>query len=161
MSRQCCSQPPAAGVNQWDSSDPPKYVNNTHLSARVGSLNPRWNEEFSDEALHKRFLAAMQLTGGEFREAVDYTANVRRSCSVPQTLLVIHMTNLNCQVPSSSKGAPIGGCAVPVSIVVSSQCQHPCMHACTSAPSCQGQAGLLWQQPRGRQLTARQQRVRM
>ena len=84
MPQQCCSQVPAAGVNQWASSDPPKYVNNTHLSARVGSLNPRWNEEFSEEALNKRFLAAMQLTGGEFQEAVDYTANVRRSRSVPQ-----------------------------------------------------------------------------
>lgn len=33
------------GINQWDSSDPPKYVNTTHLSARVGNLNPRWNED--------------------------------------------------------------------------------------------------------------------
>ena len=51
-------------------------MNNTHLSARVAALNPRWNEDFSEEALHKRFLAAMQLTGQEFQEAVDYTANV-------------------------------------------------------------------------------------
>ena len=31
------------GVNQWDGDAPPKYSNNTHLSARVGSLNPSWN----------------------------------------------------------------------------------------------------------------------
>lgn len=36
-----------AGVNQWDSDAPPKYVNNTHLSARVGRLNPDWNEDAS------------------------------------------------------------------------------------------------------------------
>lgn len=39
--------PTHAGVNQWDSSAPPKYVNNTHLSARVGRLNPDWNEDAS------------------------------------------------------------------------------------------------------------------
>lgn len=33
------------GVNQFESNEPPKYVNNTHLSARVGNLNPLWNEE--------------------------------------------------------------------------------------------------------------------
>ena len=36
-----------AGVNQWDSESGPKYVNNTHLSARVGRLNPDWNEDQS------------------------------------------------------------------------------------------------------------------
>lgn len=86
-----------AGVNQWDSSDPPKYVNNTHLSSRVGTLNPRWNEDFSDDALHKRFLAAMQLTGREFQEAVDYTANVRPSCYTAsrQTTCSAHHQLLN------------------------------------------------------------------
>lgn len=34
-------------MNQWDSDAPPKYVNNTHLSARVGRLNPDWNEDSS------------------------------------------------------------------------------------------------------------------
>jgi len=29
------------GVNQWDSAEAPKYVNNTTLSARVARLNPR------------------------------------------------------------------------------------------------------------------------
>lgn len=41
--------PAAAGVNQWDSAAPPKYVNNTHLSARVGRLNPDWNQDASGE----------------------------------------------------------------------------------------------------------------
>lgn len=42
-----CSAAAPAGVNQWDSDAPPKYVNNTHLSARVGRLNPDWNEDAS------------------------------------------------------------------------------------------------------------------
>jgi uncharacterized UPF0160 family protein len=33
------------GVNQFESDAPPKYVNNTHLSARVANLNPDWYEE--------------------------------------------------------------------------------------------------------------------
>ncbi|PRW61099.1 UPF0160 -like [Chlorella sorokiniana] len=62
------------GVNQWDSEAPPKYVNNTNLSARVGRLNPDWNEDASDEATMQRFKQAMQLTGSEFLEAVQYAA---------------------------------------------------------------------------------------
>ena len=65
-----------AGVNQWDSESPPKYVNNTHLSARVGSLNPDWNEEQSDALTNERFQAAVALTGAEFVQAVTYCAKV-------------------------------------------------------------------------------------
>ena len=39
--------PLPAGVNQWEGDAPPKYMNNTHLSARVGRLNPDWNEDSS------------------------------------------------------------------------------------------------------------------
>ncbi|GAB4813079.1 hypothetical protein N2152v2_000125 [Parachlorella kessleri] len=62
------------GVNQWDSESGPKYVNNTHLSARVGRLNPDWNEDQSDDTLMLRFEQAVQLTGSEFLEAVQYYA---------------------------------------------------------------------------------------
>lgn len=62
------------GVNQWDSEGPPKYVNNTHLSARVGRLNPDWNEDASEAATMRQFQAAMELTGREFTEAVQYYA---------------------------------------------------------------------------------------
>ena len=35
----------AAGVSQWDADGkPPRYLSSTHLSARVGGLNPRWNQ---------------------------------------------------------------------------------------------------------------------
>lgn len=60
------------GVNQWDGDAPPKYVNNTHLSARVGRLNPDWNADSSDEVLMRQFLLAVELTGSEFTEAVQY-----------------------------------------------------------------------------------------
>lgn len=62
------------GVNQWDSDAPPKYVNNTHLSARVGRLNPDWNQDASEEATMQQFRAAMALTGQEFLESVLYYA---------------------------------------------------------------------------------------
>jgi hypothetical protein len=33
------------GISQWDASGkPPRYLSGTHLSARVGGLNPRWNQ---------------------------------------------------------------------------------------------------------------------
>lgn len=33
------------GISQWDTSGTaPRYLSSTHLSARVGGLNPRWNQ---------------------------------------------------------------------------------------------------------------------
>lgn len=46
-------------MNQWDSEAPPKYVNTTHLSARVGRLNPDWNEDASGARV-----GAAALSGG-------------------------------------------------------------------------------------------------
>ena len=73
-----------AGVNQWDSYEAPKYMNNTHLSARVGKLNPSWNEDQSDAAMNQRFQEAMALTGAEFSESVEWISKVslRRSMLV-------------------------------------------------------------------------------
>ena len=65
----CC-----AGVNQYDTEQPPRYVSSTNLSSRVGGLNPRWNEDASPELTQQRFLKAMDLTGGEFLESVEYFA---------------------------------------------------------------------------------------
>lgn len=63
------------GINQYDTDELPKYVNNTHLSSRVGNLNPVWNEgDLSDEAILARFEAAMAMTGAEFVDAVNYYA---------------------------------------------------------------------------------------
>lgn len=65
-----------SGINQWNVDAPPRYLSNTHLAARVGSLNPRWNEDFSAERTDAQFQKAVQLTGSEFLEAVDYLAKV-------------------------------------------------------------------------------------
>lgn len=71
-----------SGINQWDGSQPPKYVNNTHLSARVGKLNPDWNEDQSGEATDRRFAEAMALTGAEFEEAVTWISKASIHCEM-------------------------------------------------------------------------------
>lgn len=63
------------GVNQYENQGPPKYLNSTSLSSRVGFLNPKWNEDSSDEVLYSQFLKAIELTGGEFAESVEYAWN--------------------------------------------------------------------------------------
>lgn len=60
------------GVNQFDSTDPPRYMNNTHLSARVGNLNGDWYETLTEEDTMERFRAAMSLTGTEFMESLHH-----------------------------------------------------------------------------------------
>ena len=64
------------GISQYDTPNPPKYVNNTSLSARVAQLNPSWNEEQTDEILDSQFLKAVELTGSEFKRAVEYVGKV-------------------------------------------------------------------------------------
>lgn len=58
------------GVSQYPEEVAPAYRINTDLSARVGKLNPRWNEEGVD--LDDRFQKAMAMAGAEFLESVDY-----------------------------------------------------------------------------------------
>jgi hypothetical protein len=42
------------GISQWDTSGtPPRYLSSTHLSARVGGLNPRWNQVLHTAAAPK------------------------------------------------------------------------------------------------------------
>ncbi|ETW09159.1 hypothetical protein H310_01592 [Aphanomyces invadans] len=48
------------------------YSITTSLSARVGYLNPRWNESQSDDFVNGRFHQAMTLTVSEFVERVLY-----------------------------------------------------------------------------------------
>ena len=42
----------------------------TNLSARVGQLNPNWNEDGSKPVRNDLFAEAMELTGREFRAAL-------------------------------------------------------------------------------------------
>jgi uncharacterized UPF0160 family protein len=60
------------GINQYDTDQPPKYVNNTHLSSRVGRLNPDWTDpDQSPEKENAAFQQAMMLSGSEFMEVFD------------------------------------------------------------------------------------------
>ena len=47
-----------------------RYIISTTLSARVGKLNPGWNEDQSVEHTNEQFLNAVSLTGNEFTEYV-------------------------------------------------------------------------------------------
>ncbi|CAI5944766.1 unnamed protein product [Closterium sp. NIES-65] len=84
------------GVNQFESEHPPRYVNNTHLSARVGRFNPDWLDDASPAAQDAAFHKAMALAGEEFVEVAI--------CLVVHTLP--HSTTPPPPVPSTS---PPGG----------------------------------------------------
>jgi hypothetical protein len=71
-----------AGVNQYDTDEPPRYRNGTDLASRVNSLNPRWNEDESDERCNEQFQKAVELTGQDFLDSVDYIAKVGISSPV-------------------------------------------------------------------------------
>ncbi|KAL6556233.1 hypothetical protein OROGR_005521 [Orobanche gracilis] len=59
------------GINQYDTDQPPRYVNNTHLSSRVGKLNLDWiDPDQSSEKENEAFDRAMALAGREFLECV-------------------------------------------------------------------------------------------
>lgn len=59
------------GINQYDTDQPPKYVNNTILSSRVARLNPDWMDpDQSTEKENAAFQKAMTLAGVEFLEVV-------------------------------------------------------------------------------------------
>ncbi|KAJ2123024.1 hypothetical protein IW147_002956 [Coemansia sp. RSA 720] len=60
------------GVSQYPSDIEPAYKESTGLSARVGRLNPWWNQPEGD--MDERFAQAMALTGSEFTERVRYYA---------------------------------------------------------------------------------------
>jgi len=67
------------GITQYEATQPgvevrQKYKSRTGLSARVGGLNPAWNEPYDDTILDAQFLKASALTGEEFYRALDYAA---------------------------------------------------------------------------------------
>lgn len=62
------------GIPMYDGR--PAYRINTHLSARVHNLNPQWNSSESDQDTDKLFRRAMELAGGEFRDAVIRVATI-------------------------------------------------------------------------------------
>ncbi|EMD42031.1 hypothetical protein CERSUDRAFT_79631 [Gelatoporia subvermispora B] len=63
------------GVNQYPADLKPLYRIRTDVSARVGYLNPAWNEPFDSATLDSRFLQASSLVGEEFLGRLDYYGN--------------------------------------------------------------------------------------
>ncbi|XP_052724291.1 uncharacterized protein LOC108346683 isoform X2 [Vigna angularis] len=61
------------GINRYDTDLPPKYLNNTHLSSRVGRLNLDWTDpDQSAEKENEAFQRAMALAGSEFLDSVRF-----------------------------------------------------------------------------------------
>ncbi|KAI0735190.1 GAMM1 protein [Earliella scabrosa] len=63
------------GVNQYPTDLKPKYRVRTDVSARVGYLNPAWNEPADAQTVDAKFLQASALVGTEFLDRLDYYAN--------------------------------------------------------------------------------------
>jgi uncharacterized UPF0160 family protein len=63
------------GINQFDTDKPPRYANDTNLSARVGRLNPDWMEDQSPESEDQAFHKAMGIAGSEFLEVISKPQN--------------------------------------------------------------------------------------
>ena len=61
------------GISQYPTDVKPKYKSRTDLSARVGYMNPSWNEPSNNEELDKRFERASAMAGSEFFARLDYT----------------------------------------------------------------------------------------
>jgi uncharacterized UPF0160 family protein len=61
------------GINQYDTDQPPKYVNNTNLSSRVGKFNLDWTDpDQSPKKENEAFERAMALAGSEFLDVSFY-----------------------------------------------------------------------------------------
>lgn len=59
------------GVERFESDKPPRFEQRTDLGARVGRLNPSWQDEVGSDEHDRRFLKAVALTGAEFQEQLD------------------------------------------------------------------------------------------
>jgi uncharacterized UPF0160 family protein len=53
------------GVEQYPADAKPKYTDGTSIAARVGRLNPQWNQPTSDDILFRQFLRAVEIAGEE------------------------------------------------------------------------------------------------
>ena len=64
------------GVNRFPGAvGPPAYASSTDLAARVGGLNPAWNDpDQGDGATNAGFAEAVAMTGEAFEDAVLYNA---------------------------------------------------------------------------------------
>ncbi|XWS50298.1 hypothetical protein CRYUN_Cryun12cG0076200 [Craigia yunnanensis] len=63
------------GIDQYDMDQPPRYVNATGLSYRVGRLNLDWvDPDHSSERENEAFQHAMTVAGNEFLESIHFHA---------------------------------------------------------------------------------------
>lgn len=63
------------GANQYDVDLPPRFVNNTNLSSRVGRLNLDWTDpDQSSRHENEAFQHAMMIAGKEFTESIQFHA---------------------------------------------------------------------------------------
>ncbi|MES1922067.1 hypothetical protein MHBO_003586, partial [Bonamia ostreae] len=60
------------GIDPVKTNEKPLYKISTDLSSRVGYLNPKWNEDYSEKIQMKRFEKAMELVGKEFKESIKF-----------------------------------------------------------------------------------------
>ncbi|KAN0064200.1 hypothetical protein ACQY0O_003367 [Thecaphora frezii] len=61
------------GIQQYPANLKPAYKSRTDLSARVGYLNPSWNQKSDATILDALFEKASLMAGTEFFDRVDYT----------------------------------------------------------------------------------------
>ncbi|KAI3731371.1 hypothetical protein L1987_62559 [Smallanthus sonchifolius] len=63
------------GINQYETDQPPRYVNNTTLSSRIPRLNVNWyDDDQSPEKEDQAFQHAMALAGNEFMDSIHFHA---------------------------------------------------------------------------------------
>ncbi|XP_032238349.2 MYG1 exonuclease isoform X2 [Nematostella vectensis] len=93
------------GVSQSD--EKPRYIITTNLSARVGNLNPKWNDKNMDE--EAQFNKALQLVGGEFMDKVLYYKN----SWLPARSLVKGAVLHRFEVDESGEIAELAECGCP------------------------------------------------
>ncbi|TBU35221.1 GAMM1 protein [Dichomitus squalens] len=63
------------GINQYPTELKPKYRIRTDISARVGYLNPAWNQSTDSATVDAKFLQASALVGNEFLDRLGYYAD--------------------------------------------------------------------------------------
>ncbi|KAF8030577.1 hypothetical protein BT93_E2879 [Corymbia citriodora subsp. variegata] len=89
------------GISQYDTDQPPRYVNHTHLSARVAKLNPDWiDPDQSSEKENEMFQQAMSLAGGEF---LDVSVGYHAKSWLPARSIVMECLEARYGIDSSGE----------------------------------------------------------
>ncbi|KAG5071351.1 hypothetical protein JHK86_006562 [Glycine max] len=98
------------GINRYDTDQPPRYVNNTHLSSRVGRLNLDWTDpDQSPEKENEAFQRAMALAGSEFLDSVRFHVNswLPARSIVMETLEARHTVDPSGEILVLTKLCPV------------------------------------------------------